>query len=117
MICWRVTDTSVDKRHGFDFMTGLFSQRSKGTVELKSKDPFNNPVIDPHYLEDPLDVLVLSEGMRLGNEIVVEGPGLGNVIKGPYPPGMSSIPPVCPELIIQNRNMILGRIEKTGMIS
>ena len=68
-------------------MTGLFSQKSSGTVELKSKDPFENPLIDPHYLEDPLDMLVLSEGVRLGNEIVMEGTGTHGVIQGPYPPG------------------------------
>lgn len=68
-------------------MTGLFSQKSRGTVGLKSRDPFDNPLVDPHYLEDPLDMLVLSEGMRLGNEIVMDGRGLADVIKGPYPPG------------------------------
>lgn len=82
-----MTHSPTDQRHGFDFMTGLFSQRSRGTVELKSKDPFDNPLIDPHYLEDPLDMLMLSEGVRLGNEIIMEGKGTRDVIKGPFPAG------------------------------
>lgn len=76
----------VDKKHAFAMITELFAPRSKGTVTLKSTDPFENPVIDCNYLSDPLDLLVLSEGCRLGNEIVMRGSGTKDVVKGSWPP-------------------------------
>ncbi|KAK5271422.1 hypothetical protein LTR96_003246 [Exophiala xenobiotica] len=66
-------------------ITELFSPRSKGTVTLKSTDPFENPVVDCNYLSDPLDLLVLSEGCRLGNEIVMKGAGTKDIVKGSWP--------------------------------
>jgi len=66
-------------------ITELFSPRSKGTVTLKSTDPSENPVIDCNYLSDPLDLLVLTEGCRLGNEIVLKGEGTKDVVTGSWP--------------------------------
>ena len=71
------------KRSGLDLLTGLFSQQSKGTVELRSRDPFDNPLVDPHYMEEELDMLVMSEGVRFGNEIMMEGSGTKGIAKGP----------------------------------
>ncbi|KAK5458193.1 hypothetical protein LTS15_004272 [Exophiala xenobiotica] len=76
---------SADKKHAFAMITELFSPRSKGTVTLKSTDPFENPVVDCNYLSDPLDLLVLSEGCRLGNEIVMKGAGTKDIVKGSWP--------------------------------
>ncbi|KIW56986.1 hypothetical protein PV05_05593 [Exophiala xenobiotica] len=75
----------IDKKHAFAMITELFSPRSKGTVTLKSTDPFENPVVDCNYLSDPLDLLVLSEGCRLGNEIVMKGAGTKDIVKGSWP--------------------------------
>lgn len=66
-------------------ITELFSPRSKGTVTLKSTDPLENPIVDCNYLSDPLDVLVVSEGCRLGNEIVMNGAGTKDIVKGSWP--------------------------------
>ena len=66
-------------------ITELFSPRSRGTVTLKSRDPFENPEIDCNYLSDPLDLLVLTEGCRLGNEIVTKGAGTKDIVKGAWP--------------------------------
>lgn len=44
-------------------------------------------MIDCNYLSDPLDLLVLSEGCRLGNEIVINGAGTKDVVKGSWPSG------------------------------
>lgn len=71
-------------------ITELFSPRSRGTVTLKSTDPFENPEIDCNYLSDPLDLLVLTEGCRLGNEIVMQGAGTKDIVKGSWPSGKSS---------------------------
>ena len=77
----------MNGKHGFDMMTLLFSQQSVGTVTLKSSDPLAPPVIDPNYLEDPLDIVVLAEGCKYGNEIVMEGQGTRDIVLGSLPPG------------------------------
>ncbi|KAL2393328.1 L-sorbose 1-dehydrogenase [Exophiala dermatitidis] len=82
-------DFPIDKKHAFAMITELFSPRSRGTVTLKSKDPLENPVIDCNYLSDPLDLLVLSEGCRLGNEIVMQGAGTKDIVKGSWPPHLT----------------------------
>ena len=79
------TDLYSDKKHAFAMITELFSPRSKGTVTLKSTNPLDNPTIDCNYLSDPLDILVLTEGCRLGNEIVMKGAGTKDVVKGSWP--------------------------------
>jgi choline dehydrogenase-like flavoprotein len=79
-----------ERRHGFDSLTQLMTQKSRGTVQLKSKDPKEKPVVDPNFFADPEDVLVLSEAMLLSNEIIMEGAGTKSVIKGPLPAGRSS---------------------------
>jgi hypothetical protein len=48
-----------------------------------------NPVVDCNYLADPLDVLVLSEACRFGNEIVMNGAGTKDIVKGSWPPNLS----------------------------
>ncbi|EXJ75631.1 uncharacterized protein A1O5_00138 [Cladophialophora psammophila CBS 110553] len=77
----------IDKKHAFAMITELFSPRSRGTVTLKSKDPLENPVVDCNYLADPLDMLVVSEGVRLGNEIVMNLNKVAKeeVVKGSWP--------------------------------
>lgn len=75
----------IDKKHAFSMITELFSPRSKGTVTLASTDPLENPVVDHNYLSDPLDMLVLSEGCRLGNEVVMQGAGTRDIVKGSWP--------------------------------
>ncbi|EXJ80263.1 hypothetical protein A1O1_08405 [Capronia coronata CBS 617.96] len=82
-------DFPIDKKHAFAMITELFSPRSKGTVTLKSTDPLENPAIDCNYLADALDLLVLTEGCRLGNEIVMQGAGTKDVVKGSWPPSLT----------------------------
>ena len=78
-------DFPVDNKHTFAMITELFSPRSKGTVKLKSKDPMDNPIVDPNYLSDELDLLVLTEGCKLGNEVVMSGKGTKDIVKGSWP--------------------------------
>lgn len=72
-------------------ITELFAPRSKGTVTLKSADPLENPIVDCNYLSDPLDMLVMSEGCRFGNEIAMNLNKIAGeeVVKGSWPSGMS----------------------------
>jgi len=75
-----------EDKSAFGLLSYLFSPRSHGTVTILSKDPQSPPVIDHNFLSDPLDLLVLSEGCRFGNEIVMTGDGTASVIKGAWPP-------------------------------
>lgn len=63
----------LDNKHVFSMFAELFAPKSRGSVTLKSADPMVDPVVDYNYLADPLDVLVLSEGCRFGNEMVMKG--------------------------------------------
>ncbi|KAJ9610356.1 hypothetical protein H2200_005133 [Cladophialophora chaetospira] len=73
-------DVPLDGKHGFEMMTLLFSQQSRGTVTLRSLDPHDKPVIDPRYLSDPLDLLMLTEGLRFVHKIVMTGSGTKDII-------------------------------------
>jgi choline dehydrogenase-like flavoprotein len=79
----------IDKKHAFSMITELFSPKSKGSVTLRSADPFDNPIVDCNYLADPLDLLVLSEGVRFGNEIVMQGAATKDVVKGSWPSNLT----------------------------
>jgi choline dehydrogenase-like flavoprotein len=81
-------DFPIDHKHAFAMCALLFNQQSRGTVTLKSADPLENPVVDHAYLQDPLDMLVMSEACRFANEIVTKGSGTKDVIKGSWPEGL-----------------------------
>lgn len=83
----RHTDYPKDGESAFMMLTELFSQRSRGTVQLRSADPTENPVVNHNYLNDELDLLVLAEGCRLANEIVMHGSGTKDVVTGAWPAG------------------------------
>lgn len=82
-------DFPIDNKHAFAMITELFSPRSKGTVVLTSKDPLENPIVDHNYLSDPLDLLVLTEGVRMGNEVVMQGQGTKDIVKGSWPANLT----------------------------
>jgi choline dehydrogenase-like flavoprotein len=82
-------DFPIDHKHAFAMCTLLFNQHSRGSVTLKSADPMDNPIVDHAYLEDPLDMLVMSEACRFANEIIMKGKGTKDVIKGSWPEGLA----------------------------
>ncbi|KIJ46345.1 GMC oxidoreductase [Sphaerobolus stellatus SS14] len=43
----------------------LLRPQSKGTITLKSANPLDAPVVDPHYLESSNDLAVLVRGLKL----------------------------------------------------
>jgi choline dehydrogenase-like flavoprotein len=67
----------------------LFNQHSRGSVTLASKDPSVNPAVDHAYMADPLDMLVMSEACRFGNEIIMSGGATKGVVKGSWPAGLA----------------------------
>ncbi|EOA86554.1 uncharacterized protein SETTUDRAFT_89387 [Exserohilum turcica Et28A] len=79
------TDFPVDRKHAFAMCALLFNQHSRGSVKLRSKDALENPVVDHKYLDDPLDMLVMTEACKFANEIVMKGRGTKDIIKGSWP--------------------------------
>ncbi|KAF4201649.1 hypothetical protein CNMCM8927_001292 [Aspergillus lentulus] len=79
----------INHQYAFAIIAELFAPKSRGTVTLKSKHPMENPVVDCNYLADPMDLLVLSEACRFGNEIVMQGEGTKSIVKGSWPPNLS----------------------------
>jgi choline dehydrogenase-like flavoprotein len=75
----------TDNQHAFSMIAELFAPKSRGSVTLKSADALENPVVDCNYLADPLDLLVLSEACRYGNEVVMKGAGTKDIVKGSWP--------------------------------
>ncbi|KAK7504833.1 hypothetical protein BaRGS_00003861 [Batillaria attramentaria] len=57
-------------QYGFPCLVSLSRPESRGTVRLRSADPFEYPAIDPHYLEDPRDLPVLVKGVRECQKLV-----------------------------------------------
>ncbi|XP_072046620.1 alcohol dehydrogenase [acceptor]-like [Amphiura filiformis] len=53
------------RRAGMTFIPIVLHPRSVGEITLASSDPLQPPLIDPRYLEDPFDVKVLVEAIRM----------------------------------------------------
>lgn len=49
----------------FTCVVSQLQPRSRGTVTLKSKNPYDPPIIDPNYLADPRDVEDMVQGKVL----------------------------------------------------
>lgn len=56
---------SVLNRPAFSIGTVLMRPKSRGRVLLKSANPLHSPVLRPNYFEDPEDVKVLVEGVKM----------------------------------------------------
>ncbi|KAF4614077.1 hypothetical protein D9613_007925 [Agrocybe pediades] len=64
----------------------LLRPMSKGTLRLKSSDPFDSPVMDPKYLTAPEDVERLKRGLKLILKISKQEPLVERLdLKDPHP--------------------------------
>ena len=52
-------DTSVDYSTA---VVSLLRPKSRGSIQLKSRDPFDYPVIEPNYLQHADDIKTLLNG-------------------------------------------------------
>ena len=57
------------KRDGFTVHACQLRPESRGTVSLRSADPFDHPVIDPNYLEAEEDRRVMRESVKMVRDI------------------------------------------------
>lgn len=58
------------KGHGLTINTCNLRPRSIGSITLRSSDPFDDPAIDPNFLDDPYDLKVSMEGFKWGRRIL-----------------------------------------------
>lgn len=56
--------------HGFCVLVALTHPRARGTIRLKSTDPFDYPLIDPGYFHDRSDVLDMIGGIRIWEKLM-----------------------------------------------
>lgn len=61
---------SVDTRPAFTVFPTLIHPESVGELLLRSKDPADAPIYDPHYLEAGADTELLMEGIKITREIL-----------------------------------------------
>ena len=61
---------TITESPGFTSVIYLNDPRSKGTIKLKSTDPFDYPLIDPQYLEDERDVQTLIRVIRIWEKLI-----------------------------------------------
>lgn len=60
-------------------------QSQSGYVRLDSLDPHEEPSINLKFFSDELDILVLREGVRLIDNILLHGDSMKDIIDQDYP--------------------------------
>jgi choline dehydrogenase len=66
----------------------LLRPRSRGTVRLRSADPFDKPVVDNNYLAEPEDLRLEIAGLRFARQILAASP-LSALVTAELLPGTS----------------------------
>ena len=56
--------------HGFGLAVSVTHPKSRGTITLKSTDPFDYPSIDPQYLTDKRDISEFIAGLRIWEKFI-----------------------------------------------
>ena len=55
---------------GFNMIMSVTHPKSKGTIKLRSSDPFDYPILDPQYLTDQRDVYDFIAGVRMWEKFI-----------------------------------------------
>lgn len=77
---------SICKTPCFTMLPSLIYPKSRGEIRLRTSNPADAPVIDPHYLEVDDDMKILMTGVRLTREIAKTEP-LSKYFKAEAIPG------------------------------
>jgi choline dehydrogenase len=76
----------VDMRPALTVLPTLIYPESRGEVRLRSADPGDAPVIDPHFLEARADREVLLRGIQITREVMAHG-AIAGELTGELEPG------------------------------
>lgn len=71
---------SVKPQDGVTVNACLLRPKSRGTVRLKSMDPFDKPVVDNNYLAEPDDLRMEILGLRFARQILAQKPISSRII-------------------------------------
>ncbi|XP_015112867.1 glucose dehydrogenase [FAD, quinone] [Diachasma alloeum] len=64
----------IEGKHAFSIWPITQNPRSYGRIFLKSKNPLDDPIIQPHFFEHPADVEIILEGVKHAISIVSTPP-------------------------------------------
>lgn len=59
----------ISNKDAWTIMPLLLRPRSRGTVRLRSSNPFHSPLINANYFSDPIDIATLVEGAKIAMRI------------------------------------------------
>jgi choline dehydrogenase len=59
------------KGHGFSFAASIMHPQSRGSITLRSRDPFDPPIIQPNYLAEESDLRLLTKGVNLVRSVAL----------------------------------------------
>lgn len=79
-------DRAAVAGHGIAIDPCFLRPKSRGEVTLRSKDPADKALIDPHFLESPEDVETLVRGVHLCRAILAQ-PALADILVEEVTPG------------------------------
>lgn len=60
--------------NGCSVSVGQSRPRSRGTLRLRSGDPFAPPLVDPGYFNDPYDLQVVTDGVEIAHDMMRQMP-------------------------------------------
>ncbi|MEM8502342.1 MAG: GMC family oxidoreductase N-terminal domain-containing protein [Cyanobacteria bacterium P01_D01_bin.1] len=89
----------------FFFVPILVKPQSRGSVSIRSEDPFAAPVIQPNYLQSKTDLNVLVEGVRLSRKLA-DTLAFAPFNGGEIAPGMGCKPLEIEQYIRQNASTV-----------
>ncbi|RZF37891.1 hypothetical protein LSTR_LSTR009991 [Laodelphax striatellus] len=69
-VLWKKYFSNLVGRSVGSLLVALLHPKSKGTIRLRSSNPFDPPVINPNYLKHPDDLLTLSKGMEFIEKLI-----------------------------------------------
>ncbi|KAG8178921.1 hypothetical protein JTE90_014127 [Oedothorax gibbosus] len=63
-----------ENKTSFQCMSQILQPRSRGTITLDSRNPYDSPIIDPNYFGDPKDRKDIVEGLKVCQSIGTSAP-------------------------------------------
>ncbi|HET8852028.1 MAG TPA: GMC oxidoreductase, partial [Ktedonobacteraceae bacterium] len=64
-----VTSSDFHEGHGFTIFPGILHPQSRGSLSLRSTNPFEPPIIQPNCLAHDADTQVLVAGLKLARRL------------------------------------------------
>ena len=72
MIMYDDHGRNIIPEHGFMPYFNIARPKSRGSIRINSADPLKHPTIQPNYFDDPDDLRVMREGIKISRDIVAQ---------------------------------------------